>query len=113
MHARLQAKDRQKAQEKGYDYVPYAERAENDMSLSSDERKQAYIDRMDKQREQEAAHKEKIREAERLEYESLPENDPSLSAEERKQAYLDRCGAEREIIRENPERDKGGGIERG
>ncbi len=113
MAAEREAKDRQKAQEKGYDYVPYAERAENDMSLSSDERKQAYIDRMDKQREQEAAHKEKIREAERLEYESLPENDPSLSAEERKQAYLDRCGAEREIIRENPERDKGGGIERG
>ncbi len=113
MAAEREAKDRQKAQEKGYDYVHYAERAENDMSLSSDERKQAYIDRMDKQREQEAAHKEKIREAERLEYESLPENDPSLSAEERKQAYLDRCGAEREIIRENPERDKGGGIERG
>ena len=111
MAAEREAKDRQKAQEKGYDYVPYAERAENDMSLSSDERKQAYIDRMDKQREQEFAHKEKIREAERLEYESRPENDPSLSAEERKQAYLDRCGAEREIIRENPERDKGG-IER-
>jgi len=44
---------------KGYDYVPYAERGENDKSLSSDERKEAYLVRMDKQREQEAAHNEK------------------------------------------------------
>jgi len=113
MAAEREAKDRQKAQEKGYDYVPYNERAENDMSLSVDERKQAYVTRMDKQREQEAAHKEKIREAERLEYESRPENNPELSSEERKQAYLDRCVQERENIRNNPERDRDKGIERG
>ena len=82
------------------------------MSLSVDERKQAYIDRMDKQVDQEYAQQEKIREAEKLEYESRPENDPSLSSEERKQAYIDRCDQELENAPESPERDKGGGIER-
>ena len=112
MAVEREEKGRQEAITKGYDYQPYAERGENDKSLSDDERKQAYLTRMDKQREQEAAHKEKIREAEKVEYESRPENNPELSSEERKQAYLDRCAEERENIRENPERDKGGGIER-
>ena len=111
MAVEREVKDRQKAQEKGYDYVPYAERGENDLSLSVDVRKQAYIDRMDKQVEQEFAHQENIREAEKLEYESRPENNPELSAEERKQAYIDRCDQERENAPESPERDRDRGRE--
>ena len=111
MAVEREVKDRQKSQEKGYDYVPYAERGENDLSLSVDVRKQAYIDRMDKQVEQEFAHQEKIREAEKLEYESRPENNPELSAEERKQAYIDRCDQERENAPESPERDRDRGRE--
>lgn len=107
MAAGREEKDRQEAIKKGFDYVPYAERGENDMSLSKDERKQAYIERMDKQVEQEAAHQEKIREAEKLEYESRPENNSDLSREERQQAYLDRMTSEREEQRQNPEIDKG------
>ena len=107
MAAEREAKDRQEAQSKGYDYQPMDERRENDMSLSKDERKHAYLIRMDKQVEQEFAHQEKIREAEKLEYESRPENNPELSREERKQAYLDRCVSEREEQRQIPEIDKG------
>ena len=110
--AEREAKDRQKAQAKGYDYHPMDERRENDMSLSKDERKQAYLIRMDKQVEQEFAYQEKIRECEKLEYESRPENNPELSSEDRKQAYLDRCEQDIENAPENPERDKGG-VERG
>jgi len=107
MAAQREEKDRQEAIKKGYDYVPYAERGENDMSLSKGERKQAYIERMDKQVEQEAAHKEKEREVETQKWANLPENDTSLSKEDRKQAYLDRMSSEREEQRQSPEVDKG------
>ena len=107
MAAEREGKDRQEAIKKGYDYQPMGERRENDMSLSKDERKQAYIERMDKQVEQKTAHQEKIHEAEKLEYESRPENNPDLSREERQQAYLDRMSSEREEKRQSPEIDKG------
>ena len=107
MAAGREERDRQESIKKGYDYQPMSERRENDMSLSKDERKQAYIERMDKQVEQETAHKEKEREAAAQTWANLPENDTSLSTEDRKQAYLDRMSSEREEQRQSPEVDKG------
>ena len=107
MAAGREEKDRQEAIKKGFDYVPYAERGENDMSLSKDERKQAYIERMDKQVEQEAAHKEQERIIEAEKMANLPENDTSISSEDRKQAYLDRMSSEREEKRQSPDVDRG------
>lgn len=66
-----------------------------------EERKQAYLDRMQEQREKEEVQKAQEQEAEKPSYESLPENDTSLSKEERKEAYIERAQQEREQSPDN------------